>query len=132
MIHHKRKHLIIKETRSYKQLDAEHILYIMCEDYLCAIHLTSGDVVHSTKSLSFFEDILFSHHFFRVNHHILINMAQIERIIVNGRSRVVLMKGGAKLPISVRKWPAFKDALHGGTLVAQNDTLASDNSTLTN
>ena len=131
MTHHKRKHLILKGTKGYKQLDAEHISHIICEDYLCMVHRISGEEVCVAKSLSFFESILVSHHFFRINHHILVNLMQIEQVVVEGRSRKVVMKDGAELPVSVRKWPAFKDTMHYGTLTHQNDTLAVENDTVT-
>lgn len=130
MIMDNQAQIILKETRGYKQFCAESISHIICEDYLCTIYLVADKEVNSSKSLSYFEDILTPLFFFRINRNILVNLKQIDKVACKGRQHKVIMKEGEKLSIAIRRWPAFRMAFQKGSLTYKNDTVAIGNSTL--
>ena len=124
--------IIVKTAKGFRQVEVAHISHILCEDYLCTLYLINKDKpITCTKSLRYFEQALAPHPFVRIHHNAIVNLDCVAEVKCKGRQRHAVMTDGTALPISVRKWPAFRDAFRTLTYTAQNDTLTVKTDTLT-
>ena len=115
--------IVIGDTRGFKQVEVESISHIVCEDYLCTLYLVNKvEPIVCSKSLSHFGQVLPSMSFVRVHHNAIVNLRRVSEVHCVGRQRQAIMADGMALPVSVRRWPAFRDALRAHTLAAQIDT----------
>lgn len=131
MIQYNRTQIVLREARGYKQVCAESISHIVCEDYICTIYLLSEKEVNSSKSLSYFEELLTPLFFFRINRNALINLKQIDKVVCRGRQRKVVMKEGVSVHIAIRRWPAFRKAFQEGSLTSDYGSFAVENGAFT-
>ncbi len=92
--------MTIKETSKIYKITAEDIIRIKSESGISTIMRKEGQNISLSKNLVFFEKQLTSLGFIRINRNDLINSKEIE--FIDCKKRVVLMKDGTKLTISVR------------------------------
>lgn len=120
--------IILGGTRGFKQVKVCSISHILCEDYLCVLHLIDKETITCSKSLRYCEQVLLPYPFARIHHNALVCLSQVKEVRCHGRQRHSIMNDGTALSISVRRWPAFRDALHANTLVASYgiDTCKTD------
>ena len=123
--------IIVRTAKGFRQVEAAHISHILCEDYLCTLHLINMSPITCAKSLRHFEQALAPYPFVRIHHNAIVNLDCVAEVQCKGRQRRAVMTDGTVLPISVRKWPAFRDAFRTLTYTAQNDTLTVKTDTLT-
>ena len=123
--------IVIKGTKGFRQVEVQAISHIFCEDYVCILHLISNEPVTCSKSLRYFEQILPIGMFCRIHQNAIVNLMQVETVRYTGRHRLAIMKDGTTLAISVRKWPAFRDAFQKHTLTDGNGTLTGKTDTPT-
>ncbi|MBR3490702.1 MAG: LytTR family transcriptional regulator [Bacteroidales bacterium] len=123
--------IIISETKGFKQVEVASLSHIICEDYLCTLYITNEESVTCGKSLRYFEQVLQPYPFVRIHHNAIVNLSQVAKVHFNGRQRHVVMHDGTALPISVRKWPRFRDIFRSHTLATKNDTLTAESGTPT-
>lgn len=123
--------IIISETKGFKQVEVASLSHIICEDYLCTLYITNEESVTCGKSLRYFEQVLQPYPFVRIHHNAIVNLSQVAKVHFNGRQRHVVMHDGTALPISVRKWPRFRDKFRSHTLATKNDTLTAESGTPT-
>ncbi len=123
--------IIISETKGFKQVEVASLSHIICEDYLCTLYITNEESVTCGKSLRYFEQVLQPYSFVRIHHNAIVNLSQVAKVHFNGRQRHVVMHDGTALPISVRKWPRFRDIFRSHTLATKNDTLTAESGTPT-
>ncbi len=123
--------IIISETKGFKQVEVASLSHIICEDYLCTLYITNEESVTCGKSLRYFEQVLQPYPFVRIHHIAIVNLSQVAKVHFNGRQRHVVMHDGTALPISVRKWPRFRDIFRSHTLATKNDTLTAESGTPT-
>lgn len=123
--------IIISETKGFKQVEVASLSHIICEDYLCTLYITNEESVTCGKSLRYFEQVLQPYPFVRIHHNAIVNLSQVAKVHFNGRQHHVVMHDGTALPISVRKWPRFRDIFRSHTLATKNDTLTAESGTPT-
>lgn len=123
--------IIISETKGFKQVEVASLSHIICEDYLCTLYITNEESVTCGKSLRYFEQVLQPYPFVRIHHNAIVNLSQVAKVHFNGRQCHVVMHDGTALPISVRKWPRFRDIFRSHTLATKNDTLTAESGTPT-
>jgi two-component system LytT family response regulator len=123
--------IIISETKGFKQVEVASLSHIICEDYLCTLYITNEESVTCGKSLRYFEQVLQPYPFVRIHHNAIVNLSQVAKVHFNGRQLHVVMHDGTALPISVRKWPRFRDIFRSHTLATKNDTLTAESGTPT-
>lgn len=83
------------------------------------------------KSLRHFEQALAPYPFVRIHHNAIVNLDCVAEVQCKGRLRHAVMADGTVLPISVRKWPALREALSTHTLTDHINTLTMESDTLT-
>ena len=124
--------IVIGSSKGFKQVEIGRISHILCEDYLCTLHLVDkSESITCTKSLRYFEQALSPYPFVRIHHHAMVNLEQVAEVSCKGRQRYVVMTDGTVLPISVRRWPVFRNTFRALALASQNSSIINANSTLT-
>ena len=122
--------IVIGSSKGFKQVEIGRISHILCEDYLCTLHLINkSEPITCTKSLRYFEQVLQGFPFVRIHHHAMVNLEQVAEVSCKGRQRHVVMTDDTVLPIAVRRWPAFREAFRDLTLAAPNSTLTRKTNT---
>ena len=108
------KSLFIKTGSTIKRVISSEILYIQCDGNVSHVYMLDGSEQTCVRLLKLFEQDLAGAGFIRINHNILVNLAEILEIrYVNARKRQVILTGGVVLDVSYRKWKAVKSALLG-------------------
>ncbi|MBQ8957206.1 MAG: LytTR family transcriptional regulator [Bacteroidales bacterium] len=123
--------IIVRTYKGFRQVEIAHISHILCEDYLCTLHLINMSPITCAKSLRHFEQALAPYPFVRIHHNAMVNLDCVAEVKCKGRQRHAVMTDGTALPISVRKWPAFRDALRILIYTAQNGILTGKTDSLT-
>ena len=108
------KSLFIKTGPTIKRVVSTDILYIQCDGNVSRVYMRDGSAHVCVRLLKLFEQDLEGAGFIRINHNILVNLAEILEIrYVNARKRQVILTGGVMLDVSYRKWKSVKTALLG-------------------
>lgn len=97
----------VKGMKEIHQFYFDNISHIMVEGPICTVYRIHGENVSFTKSLSYFEDVLQGHQFFRIHHNTIVNLKQIAKVKSRGNNHSVFLRDGTELNISVRKWKSF-------------------------
>lgn len=115
---------VFSGKKGFRRVQVKTISHILCEDYVCKLHLINkADPVVCSKSLRHFEQALPKETFVRIHHYAIVNLWHVHEVQCAGRQRHAVMSDGTALPISVRKWPAFRDAFRVHLLSVQSGTL---------
>ena len=123
--------IIVKTAKGFRQVEVAHISHILCEDYICTLYLINkSKPITCTKSLHYFEQVLPHYPFVRIHHQAIVNLMQVTEVSCKGRQRHVVMTDGTILPISVRKWPAFREAFRNPIPDAPSNTVTDNNITV--
>lgn len=123
--------IIVRTAKGFRQVEVASVSHILCEDYLCTLHLINMSPITCAKSLHHFEQVLAPYPFVRIHHNAIVNLDCVAEVQCKGRQRRAVMSDGTALPISVRKWPALRETLSAHTNTAQNGTLTEKTDTLT-
>lgn len=84
----------------------DDIAYCESHDNYTQFHLVDGKRIMVSKTIKFFEDLLDEARFFRIHRSNIINLKYIERY-VKGEGGYVVLKQGARIPVSRRRKDAF-------------------------
>ncbi len=87
-------------------VNLEEIIYCESEDNYTQFFLTNGKKIMVSKTIKHFEELLDENKFFRVHRSNIINLEYIDRY-VKGEGGYVVMKQGARVPVSRRRKEAF-------------------------
>ncbi|MBQ8958463.1 MAG: LytTR family transcriptional regulator [Bacteroidales bacterium] len=124
--------IVIGSSKGLKQVEVGRISHILCEDYLCTLHLINiSESITCTKSLRYFEQALQSFPFVRIHYHAMVNLEKVTEVSCKGRQHHVVMTDGTVLPIAVRRWLTFRNAFYANALAPSNGTVVDPNDTLT-
>ncbi len=123
--------IIVRTAKGFRQVEVAQISHILCDDYLCTLHLINKSPITCAKSLRHFEQALAPYPFVRIHHNAIVNLDCVAEVQCKGRQRHAVMTDGTALPISVRKWPALREALSTHTLTDHIDTLTKESDTHT-
>ena len=108
------KALFIKSGPTIKRVLSNEILYVQCDGNVSHLFLLDGTELVCVRLLKLFDEELSGAGFIRINHNILVNLAEVIEIrYVSARKRQVVLQGGVVLDVSYRKWKAVKEALLG-------------------
>lgn len=124
--------IIVRTAKGFRQVEVASVSHILCEDYLCTLYLINkSESITCAKSLHHFEQALAPYPFVRIYHNAIVNLDCVAEVQCKGRQRRAVMSDGTALPISVRKWPRFRDIFRSHTLATKNDTLTAESGTPT-
>lgn len=101
--------LILKSSKKIKRVVIADIAYIICNCSICDLHFADGTDFTCSKPLHYFEEMLPSDSFFRINHHTIVCLNQISEVITENATHTVMLNDGTNFSISYRKWSAFRD-----------------------
>ncbi|MCR5841801.1 MAG: LytTR family transcriptional regulator [Bacteroidales bacterium] len=108
------KALFIKSGPTIKRVLSSEILYVQCEGNVSRLNLKDGTELVCVRLLKLFEEDLSGAGFIRINHNMLVNLAEITEIrYINARKRQVVLSDEVVLDVSYRKWKSVKEALLG-------------------
>lgn len=101
----------VAHSKGTSILDAKNIVYLQADAYTTTIFLQNKDKLMVSKNIKFFEDMLDSHHFFRLHKSYIVNLNYIDSYS-NTDGGFVRMKQYGELPISRRKKDTFLKIIH--------------------
>lgn len=87
-------------------VDLEEIIYCEADSNYCIFHLSDGNKMMVSKSLSNYEKILSESFFYRIHHKYLVNLTRVKKYI-KGSGGVVVLDNDTQLDVSVRKKEGF-------------------------
>lgn len=86
------KALFIKSGPTIKRVLSSEILYVQCEGNVSRLNLKDGTELVCVRLLKLFEEDLSGAGFIRINHNMLVNLAEITEIrYINARKRQVVL-----------------------------------------
>ena len=87
----------VKIGRRVRFLSVEHMRYITADGNYVNIHMTTGEVIHTSERISLMEEKLRAHHFLRVHRSVIINIDQIREAHSMGSYYGFTMTDGLRL-----------------------------------
>lgn len=100
--------LSIKIGRKIRFLDVTHMSYLIANGNYVNIHMTTGEVIHTSERISEMEEKLFSHHFVRIHRSVILNVDQIREGHSRGSYLDIVMSDGKCLTSGL----TYKKKLH--------------------
>lgn len=91
----------VKVGRRVRFLSLKHIRYVIADGNYVNMHMTSGEVIHTSERISQMETKLFPHHFIRTHRSIIINIDEIREVYIMGSCYEFLMTDGKRLASGV-------------------------------
>ena len=99
----------LQTPRSIHLVQADDIICIQCESYVCDVTLVNDTVIPVAKPLCYYEGILPEASFVRISRSHIINVKHIVEIrTIDVRKRTCHLSNGEELIISYRRWPDLK------------------------
>jgi two-component system LytT family response regulator len=99
----------VKIGRRVRFLSVPHIRYIVADGNYVNIHMTTGEVIHTSERISRMEEKLYSHHFLRVHRSVILNIDQIREARSMGSYYGFTMTDGENLTSGL----TYKKNIHG-------------------
>ena len=91
----------IKIGRRVRFLSLRHIRYVKADGNYVNMHMTTGEVIHTSERISQMETKLFPHHFIRAHRSVIINIDEIREVYTMGSYYEFLMTDGQRLTSGV-------------------------------
>ena len=91
----------VKVGRRVRFLSLRHIRYVLADGNYVNMHMTSGEVIHTSERISQMENKLFAHHFIRAHRSTIINIDEIREVFITGSYYEFLMTDGERLTSGV-------------------------------
>ncbi|MFI4920233.1 MAG: LytR/AlgR family response regulator transcription factor [Gammaproteobacteria bacterium] len=91
----------VKIGRRVRFLSLRHIRYVKADGNYVNMHMTTGEVIHTSERISQMETKLFPHHFIRAHRSIIINIDEIREVYTMGSYYEFLMTDGQRLTSGV-------------------------------
>lgn len=82
------------------------ILYLEAKGSYTALHLTSGEQIVATRTISEYDELLPERIFYRIHHSFIINLSKITKY-QKGRGGAVTMEDGSQLEVAIRRREQF-------------------------
>ncbi|MEM7036185.1 MAG: LytTR family DNA-binding domain-containing protein [Bacteroidota bacterium] len=98
----KRRKIAVPDLKGISFIEVDRIMYLKADNNYSELHLRTGDVVISSRTLKDYEEMLQPDGFFRVSKSNLVNLEYVQRYL-KGSGGFVLMEGGLKLEVSRRR-----------------------------
>lgn len=92
-------------------VNLDEIMYCESQDNYTQFFLTDGRRIMVSKTIKFFEEMLDQAKFFRVHRSNIINLRYIDKY-VKGEGGFVVLKQGARIPVSRRRKESFLQLFH--------------------
>jgi two-component system LytT family response regulator len=92
-------------------VNLDEIMYCESQDNYTQFFLTDGRRIMVSKTIKFFEEVLDQAKFFRVHRSNIINLRYIDKY-VKGEGGFVVLKQGARIPVSRRRKESFLQLFH--------------------
>lgn len=92
-------------------INLDDIVYCESQDNYTQFFLTDGRRIMVSKTIKYFEEVLDEARFYRVHRSHIINLKYIDRY-VKGEGGYVVMKQGARVPVSRRRKESFLQLFH--------------------
>lgn len=102
--------IAVPSTTEIVFVELSKIVYFEADSNYSTIYFIDNTCMVSTKSLLFYDELLSESHFYRIHGKYLINIQYVEKYI-RGKGGSVEMKGGAELPVAVRRKPGFMNKM---------------------
>jgi two-component system, LytTR family, response regulator len=87
----------VKIGRRVRFLSTTHIRYIKADGNYVNIHMTTGEVIHTSERISMMEEKLRNHHFLRIHRSVIIDIDQIREAHSMGSYYGFTMTDGGRL-----------------------------------
>lgn len=100
--------ITISEQFGFRLVNPAELMYLVADNNYTVLHLTNNRQITATRTLGEFEKILESHEFYRIHKSIIINLHYLIGYS-SLQGNFVEMKDGAKLEVSRRKVPEFRE-----------------------
>lgn len=92
-------------------ISLDDIVYCESQDNYTQFFLTDGRRIMVSKTIKYFEEVLDEDRFYRVHRSNIINLKYIDKY-VKGEGGYVVMKQGARVPVSRRRKDSFLQLFH--------------------
>jgi two-component system LytT family response regulator len=99
----------VKIGRRVRFLSVAHIRYILADGNYVNIHMTTGEVIHTSERISRMEEKLFTHNFLRVHRSVILNIDQVREAHSMGSYYGFTMTDGERLTSGL----TYKKNIHG-------------------
>ncbi len=99
----------VKIGRRVRFLSATHMRYITADGNYVNIHMTTGEVIHTSERISMMEEKLRAQHFLRIHRSVIINIDQVREAHSMGSYYGFTMSDGASLTSGL----TYKKNIHG-------------------
>jgi two-component system LytT family response regulator len=83
----------IKIGRRVRFLSAVHVRYVTADGNFVNLHMTTGEIIHTSERISQMEEKLFAHQFLRIHRSYIVNIEQIREIRSMGSYYEFVMTG---------------------------------------
>ncbi|MDR1552031.1 MAG: LytTR family transcriptional regulator [Prevotellaceae bacterium] len=100
------KSIVITTAGITRQFAVARITHIVCDAYLCDVHIEGNEKIICSKLLKYFETELAGCGFIRIHHDTLVNAKYIRQI--NNKKKEITLIDNTRLKISRRKWVVIK------------------------
>ena len=106
---HKPEKLGIAVINGFRFVDLKNILFLHADRTYTDVYTTDGNKITSSRTLSYYADVLAEENFYRIHHSYIVNCGQVAS--VNSKDLSLFLNSGKELPISVRKKTGFLQKL---------------------
>ncbi len=99
----------VKIGRRVRFLSLPAIRYIIADGNYVNIHMTTGEVIHTSERISRMEEKLYAHHFLRIHRSIILSIDQVREVHSLGSYYAFTMSDGEQLTSGL----TYKKNIHG-------------------
>jgi len=101
----------VKIGRRIRFLSLEHIRYLIADGSYVNMHMTTGEVIHTSERISQMEGKLAPHHFIRIHRSVVVNIDQIREVRSAGAHYEFTMRDGGNMTSGVTYKMNIQDLL---------------------
>ena len=101
----------VKIGRRVRFLSLEHIRYLIADGSYVNMHMTTGEVIHTSERISQMEGKLTPHHFIRIHRSVILNIDQIREVRSAGPHYEFAMRDGGNMTSGVTYKMNIQDLL---------------------
>ena len=91
----------VKIGRRVRFLSLEHIRHLIADGSYVNLHMTTGEVIHTSERISQMESKLTAHHFVRIHRSVILNIDQIRDVRAAGSRYAFTMLDGSTMTSGV-------------------------------
>ncbi len=98
--------MVIPDKKGYQVVDLNEVIFVQAINSFVKFYLVGGEVIVSTQSLKYYEELLSKDLYFKIHKSYIINIYMVKSVSP-GRGGKVLLSGGHGVPIAIRRKPIF-------------------------